>query len=182
MTMLRRVLAVALVGLAAVSLVATEAASADTGSDELDLAARINGVRAARGLAPLAVKGELFDVARAWSGRMADAGAISHNPSLAAEAPSTWTRLGENVGTGADVAELFQAFLNSPSHYANIVDPGFDSVGVGVVRNPAGQMLVSMTFMSSGPAPALVRKVVRVCSRNRKGRTVCVRRAQMVRA
>lgn len=182
MRTLRRTLFLAVVGLLATSVVAGQAASADTGGDEMVLVARINGLRASQGLAPLAVKGELFDLARGWSGRMAATGSIAHNPSLSAQAPPNWKRLGENVGTGTDVGGLFEAFLNSPVHYANMVDPGFESVGVGVVRADSGQQFVSMTFMTGGSAPKMVRKVVRVCSKNSRGRAVCVRRVQMVRA
>jgi uncharacterized protein YkwD len=28
------------------------------------------------------------------------------------------------------------AFVNSPHHYANLVDPDFNSIGLGVVRRP----------------------------------------------
>lgn len=188
MRMLRRFLGLALIGLTAISLVAGESASADTGGDEMDLAARINGLRVAKGLAPLAVKGELFDLARAWSGKMAGAGALSHNPLLSTQAPPNWTRLADNVGTGIDVGGLFDAFVNSPVHYTNMVDPAFNTLGVGAVRDGAGQLFVTMTFMNAGPPPpavvrrVMVRKVVRVCSKSRRGRTVCVRRARMVQA
>lgn len=182
MRTLRRALFLAVVGLLATSVVAGQAASADTGGDEMDFVARINGLRASEGLAPLAVKGELFDLARAWSARMATTGAIAHNPSLSAQAPPSWKRLGENVGTGSEVAGVFEAFVRSPVHVANMVDPAFESVGVGVVRADSGQQFVTMTFMTGGSVPKMVKKVVRVCSKNGKGRTVCVRRLQLMRA
>jgi uncharacterized protein YkwD len=183
----RRILGIAILGLTVVSLLASESASADTGGDETDFVARINGLRTAHGLAPLAVTGPLADVARAWSASMAGAGAISHNAALSAQAPSTWRRLGENVGEGTDTASLFDAFVNSPVHFANMVDPAFNALGVGVVRDAGGQLFVTMDFMTAGtaaaaPAPVLVRRVVKVCTRNRRGRPVCVRKVRMVAA
>lgn len=184
MTFARRILGTALLGLVVLSLVAADSAGADPAGDEADVVARINGLRASNGLAPLAVNGDLANVARAWSASMAQAGGIVHNPNLAAQAPSTWRKLGENVGTGTDVPGLFDAFVNSPVHYTNMVDPGFDSVGVGVVRDAAGQLFVTIDFMKNGAATSqvLVRRVVRVCSRNRRGRKVCVRKVQLVPA
>ncbi len=43
-----------------------------------------------------------------------------------------WTKLGENVGTGPSNDPIWNAFVNSAHHYANIVDPDFNRVGVGV--------------------------------------------------
>jgi uncharacterized protein YkwD len=68
---------------------------------------------------------------------MATTKGLAHNPDLATELPAgVWQRLGENVGVGATVAAIHDAFLHSPHHYENIVDPRWDQVGIGVmVRN-----------------------------------------------
>lgn len=187
---LRSVLGLILAGVTALSLVVSEPAGADTGGDEMDFAARVNQLRSAKGLASLAVKGELSDVARAWSSRLAGGGALSHNPSLSSQVPSNWRRVAENVGVGADVAQVFDALAASPVHYNNMVDGGFDSLGVGVMRAGDGRLFATMTFMATvstesaaAPArPATVRKVVRACTRSRRGRMVCLRRVHMVPA
>lgn len=169
--------------LVAVTLVASPAmepaAAADSGIEELTFVAKLNELRASRGLAPLATKGVLFDVARSWASRMQRVSGISHNPSLASQGPAGWRRLGENVGMGYDVQGLHEAFIASPLHFRNMVDPAFDSVGVGVVHADDGQIFVAVNFMTSG-APARVKaataakaKPRRVCSTNGRGRTVC---------
>ena len=61
-------------------------------------------------------------------------GGISHNPNLANDVSANWTKLGENVGVGNDVDSLMNAFINSPAHYHNLVDPA--SAGRGC-RAPA---------------------------------------------
>ncbi|HUP69769.1 MAG TPA: CAP domain-containing protein [Acidimicrobiales bacterium] len=167
-------------------------AAADTGSDEMAFVQKLNELRASRGLPALGTKGELFDLARAWSGRMAAAGGISHNPDLAAQAPSNWARLGENVGIGGNVQALHDAFVASPLHFKNMIDPDFDWVGVGVVSGPPGVIFVTVTFMRTHPAPAQIVQAVapaapaanaavakattkRVCTKSRKTKKVTCR-------
>jgi uncharacterized protein YkwD len=115
---------------------------------------RINSLRASKGLSQLAVSGELVGVARNWTERMVQAGQISHNPNLGSQVGGDWTKLGENVGVGYDVDGLMQAFINSPAHYANLVDPEWTHVGVGVVMAADGRMYTTHNFMALGSAPA----------------------------
>lgn len=182
MRFLRRFVPATLVAIALVASTAMEpAAAADSGVEELTFAAKLNDLRASKGLAPLAIKGELFDLARSWAGRMETVKSISHNPSLASQGPVGWRRLGENVGMGYDVQALHDAFVASPLHFRNMVDPAFDSVGVGVVHAPDGQIFVTVNFMTSGAAPAKVTKAStaktrKVCTRTSRGKVVCRRR------
>jgi uncharacterized protein YkwD len=177
MRVLRGLVCAALMAMTLVaSLAAEPAAAADTGAEELAFVARLNQLRAAQGLAPLATKGALFDTARTWAGQMQAAAGISHNPSLSAQGPAGWIRLGENVGRGYDVQGLHDAFAASPLHYRNMVDSRFDSVGVGVVHAPDGELFVAVNFMTSGApvvAKAAPAKARRVCTRNSRGRLVC---------
>jgi hypothetical protein len=129
------------------------AAHADTASDEARFLSLTNSLRASKGVRPLAVDGGLVSVARSWSGKMAAAGSISHNPSLASQVPSGWKKLGENVGQGGNVDSLQQAFVNSPSHYHNLVDPAFNLVGIGVVYGSGGLIFVTVDFMQRDGAP-----------------------------
>lgn len=73
-------------------------------------------------------------VARAHSLEMAGQMTIYHNEKLATELPP-FKAAGENVGMGSDCASVAEAFRNSPGHYANIVDPDYTQMGVGVYRN-----------------------------------------------
>jgi uncharacterized protein YkwD len=133
------------------------AVAADAGI-EADYVAALNRVRAREGLAPLEVHGELVGVARAWADTMAGANDIWHNPDLGSQVSAPWVVLGENVGTGYEVPVIMQAFVDSPSHHRNIVDPRFDFVGVGVTWGSDGRMYTAHVFMdlggSSAPAPA----------------------------
>lgn len=125
-------------------------------STEAQFVARINSLRASKGLSQLAVSGELTGVARNWTERMVQAGQISHNPNLGSQVGGDWTKLGENVGVGYDVDGLMQAFINSAAHYRNLVDPEWTHVGVGVTILDDGTMYTTHNFMAlpSSPPPA----------------------------
>lgn len=128
----------------------TEVALPDPGAAEGDFVARINQLRASRGLGTLTVDPELTAVARQWAATMAGQGRIFHASDLSQGVSADWQKLGENVGVGNDVPRLFQAFVDSPSHLANLVDPSFTRVGVGVV-NAGGRLYTAHRFMALAP-------------------------------
>jgi hypothetical protein len=130
------------------------AAHADTATAETQFVNLINTLRQSKGLRPLAVDPRLTTVARGWSANMASTGTLAHNPSFSAQAPSDWLKLGENVGYGPDVNAIHTAFVNSPHHYANLVDADFNAVGVGVVVS-GSTMWVTEDFEKSASAPAV---------------------------
>ena len=107
---------------------------------ESQLAADINKARRSAGLRPLTVIAGATDVARRWSRHMAGAEVLSHNPSIIGDishaGSSAWTEIAENVGEGPsdDPHNLFQAYMDSPPHRANILDPGARYMGVGTVE------------------------------------------------
>lgn len=145
--------AAALTG-ALVAVIPAAPAFADDASIAAQFVSSINAARAAAGLAPYAVAGDLAAVAQNWSAQMAAAGGISHNPNLTTQV-SDWQEVGENVGEGPDEPAINSAFLNSPEHRANILDTGYTQVGVGVTV--AGDVVyVVEDFrepMAAAPAP-----------------------------
>ncbi len=145
-------IAIAMLAPAMASLDAT-AAHADPGSEEAQFFALTNQLRAQHGLSQLASYGPLVSIGRTWSGNMAAAGQISHNMSLPNEVSGPWTKLGENVGVGGSVSAIQTAFINSPHHYENLVDPVWNYVGIGVVDS-GGRIWVTVDFMQLNNAPA----------------------------
>ncbi len=123
-------------------------AQASDADDAAAFVRDINALRASKGLGALTVNRDLAAVANAWNNKMAQAGTISHNPNLAAQGPAGWTKLGENVGVGGTEISLHNAFVNSPGHYANLVDPKFTEIGVAVMQS-GGRMWVVENFMAS---------------------------------
>jgi hypothetical protein len=143
----------------AVASAAMAAPAADPGTESQFVTA-INDLRASRGLRQLQVSGELTGVARAWTDHMVGNGGISHNPSIASQVSGSWKKLGENVGVGYDVDGLMQAFIDSPSHLRNLVDPDWNWIGVGVSWGSDGRLYTTHNFMQRDgggappPAPA----------------------------
>jgi cysteine-rich secretory family protein len=152
---MRKLIAVLVLGLTGLiaPLAIAPAAHADVAGDEAAFVAKINQLRASVGVGQLSVDGNLTSVARSWAQSMANAGTISHNPNLKNMVTGNWSFLGENVGVGPNVDSLFTAFVNSPHHYANLVDPRFTYVGVGVVWS-GGTMYTSHEFMTLRGTPA----------------------------
>lgn len=138
---------------AAPAPVVAVAAAAPSPEFEAQFVSRINSLRASKGLSQLQVSGQLQGVARNWTERMVQDGQISHNPNLGSQVSGNWTKLGENVGVGYDVDGLMQAFINSPAHYRNLVDPEWNYVGVGVTMAGDGRMYTTHNFMAM-PAPS----------------------------
>jgi len=139
-------LAVLLCLLLLVGLAAPKHAEATTTSAERQLASLMNHGRAAHGRAALSLNSSLSDYARRWSANMASKNRLYHNASLPTWLRNwSWRILGENVGVGGSVSQLYVAFMNSPPHRENILDRRFRSVGVGVVvRN--GRTWVTVIF------------------------------------
>lgn len=121
-------------------------------AEELSFATKINAERSQRGLNTLKVNLQLTGVARAWTGKMAANGGISHNPHLGSQVEGDWTRLGENVGYSTRsatspeefVRRLHVAFMDSPGHKANVLGE-YNQVGVGV-RMTGSTMWVTVNF------------------------------------
>ena len=114
------------------------AASSASPATESDFVSRVNATRAQAGLPPLAVDGQLTSLSRGWAEQMRSGvcGAgnfICHANQISAGVTHNWAKLGENVGTGPNTSLVMDAFIASPGHHANIVDPQFTHIGVGVV-------------------------------------------------
>lgn len=123
------------------------AQATDPAGAEAEFVNRINELRRSKGLGTLTVHDELVHVARGWAAKMAEADEISHNPDLADSVSADWQKLGENVGVGMTVAKLHDAFVRSPAHYRNLVDPDFTHIGVAVVLGRDGAIFTTHQFM-----------------------------------
>ena len=123
-------------------------------SEEAEFVGYINQSRAEAGLAALTVHGDLVAGARNHTAAMIAAGTIFHSTSAQlSSVTSGWVVLGENVGKGPNPGALHRAFMQSPSHKANILGD-YDRVGVGVAHDAEGKLFVTVLFMKSANAPA----------------------------
>jgi uncharacterized protein YkwD len=92
----------------------------------------INQSRAQNGLPALRENVTLDIKADGWAQNIRGLCALSHS-NLATGAPTNWRKLGENVGFGMDIDQVHVAYMNSPGHRANILDPTFTQAGTAAV-------------------------------------------------
>jgi len=131
------------------STTTTTVSSFDVGGAERSFANRINTLREAEGLSPLAWDGSLASAGRSWSQQMVDGVACSHNGSLASQVGGGWTKLAENLACNApSVGSAHSALVGSSSHYANMVDPDFTHIGVGVAVDAEGDIWATQVFVA----------------------------------
>lgn len=129
-------------------------------SDEAIFINGVNGARAEAGLPSLQFDVQLTELARGWTremktGTCGEGVFICHASPISAGVTHPWAKLGENVGTGPDIESVMKAFIASPGHYTNIVDPDFTHIGVGVVWDGA-RLYTTHRFMKlqgSTPTP-----------------------------
>jgi uncharacterized protein YkwD len=113
---------------------------------------RVNAERAERGRAPVAWDDTLAALARNWSREMAESGQLEHSDLREVQQRdevSGYVSLGENVfsATGPVPAGTIHAgWMRSPGHRANVLEPGWDRLGVGVVCAEDGSVWATQEF------------------------------------
>lgn len=124
---------------------------------EEDFVGHIQGERASAGLAAYSTAvdlvADLVAVARAHAEDMADQNRLHHNSRLPDQVED-WESLGENVGRGDSVDDIHRAFMESPTHRAEILSTRSTQVGVGVVEREGVLWVVQVFREPSKPAPA----------------------------
>jgi uncharacterized protein YkwD len=128
-----------------------------------DLFDRLNDERRARGLAALEWDSTLARVAGDWSAEMASSGNFRHRDLGAAgglPGMSKFSALGENIawveGYPNMGSQLHVGWMRSEGHRANMLQRGFDSVGIGVVCS-GGRAWATQNFgrLDSSGAPSM---------------------------
>ncbi|MFL6241089.1 MAG: CAP domain-containing protein [Actinomycetes bacterium] len=127
------------------SLALATATQASAGGADYQFLADVNSARSQHGLRPLTMAGDLHSLATSWSHHMAGQGGISHNPNLMRDG-GNWQEIGENVGVGPNESALENAFMNSPEHRANILNPNYTEIGVGTATGSDGRLYVTQDF------------------------------------
>jgi uncharacterized protein YkwD len=90
----------------------------------------------------------LSRIARAHSAQMARSESIYHTTNLGHVLRNLrWSLAGENVGMGATIDSLHEAFMLSPGHRRNNLEKRFHRFGVGVIWKN-GVAYITVEFMS----------------------------------
>lgn len=121
------------------------------GDLEPEAVALVNSERIAAGLVPLAANSALSDVAADYAAQMATEGFFGHtdpNGTTAAirvrEAGINYVVVGENLALAATLGTAHDGLMESDGHRANVLNPSFDEVGIGVVEGPIGVIVVQL--------------------------------------
>ena len=111
-----------------------------------------NAERAQRGLPPLRWDETLHRAALQHAGEMASRESISHQypgeldlAERGRAAGARFTVIAENVAEALSAPEIHDAWMQSPDHRANLLDPRVDSVGISVMRRD-GQLYAVEDF------------------------------------
>ena len=129
---------------------------------------RVNDERAARDLAPLEWNDALADIAGEWSEEMARRGTLEHQDIGALmredDRLSGFQGVGENIftATGSVPAGTAHAgWMRSDGHRVNVVNPGWDRLGVGVHCAEDGSVWATQQFGRTDGAdlPAVAQEV-----------------------
>jgi len=114
---------------------------------------------------PLRWNDRLAAVARAHSLEMLNQGYFSHQDrqggSVATRVEAAgikWQAVGENIAIYGGVVRAEAAFMSEPrfnqNHRANILNPSFTDVGIGIVQAPNGSLYITQDFCAGPPGPA----------------------------
>jgi uncharacterized protein YkwD len=136
-----------LAGLAFAALAVTGVAAACT-PEVAEAGDRLNNDRSAYGRARLDFNLSLYFKAQGWADKIAADGRLSHSV-LTDNNPNggCWRKLGENVGYAGSLAGVQSAFMASTAHRNNILDPAYNTMGVGVTMTADGRYYVVQEFM-----------------------------------
>lgn len=113
---------------------------------------RVNAEREARGLEPVAWDDALAGVARDWSAEMADTGRFQHQDIgsvLQREELNGFRAMGENIfrATGpVPAGAVHVGWMRSDDHRVNVLNPGWDRLGVGVFCAADGSVWATQEF------------------------------------
>ncbi|KAJ2398344.1 hypothetical protein GGI05_000152 [Coemansia sp. RSA 2603] len=114
----------------------------------------LNSIRASVGKPPLAISPGLNQVSQAHSAYQLALGRMTHNDattlgSRVSSVDIKWSGISENVAAGqTSVAQVMQAWKNSPGHYANMIGD-YDIAGFGQSGNYWTQDFVNIATGSS---------------------------------
>lgn len=120
---------------------------------EMQMFELVNQERVTAGLAPLVWDPELVPVARAHSQEMFEEGYFAHESPITgspfdrlAAAGITYRTAGENLALAPTLEVAHQGLMDSPGHRANILEPSYGRIGIGVVSSPGRGSMFTQLF------------------------------------
>lgn len=129
-----------------------EDAGAGPGDERAALSRMIDAARASERLPKLTASAELTRVAQEHTDAMIQKRTVGHDVGegdwterlLAAGVPVE--HAGENVASASSLSRAHRALWASPSHRANLLDPRFTRIGLGIRKTDDGRVWVTQVF------------------------------------
>ena len=129
---------------AALAMAAAFVLSACLTPQQGSVLSELNADRRANGLSALNTQADAQAKAQAWAEKIARDGRLSHS-NLSDGIKVRWCNLGENVGYGASVASIQDAYMSSSGHRANVLSKTWNGVGVGYAKGKVNGVSVIFT-------------------------------------
>jgi len=114
----------------------------------------VNQERQRQGLAPLVADAKLTQLARQKSQDMVNKNYFSHTSptygspfDMMKAAGVRYRTAGENIACAPSTTRAHDALMNSPGHRANILNPAFTHVGIGIVKGGSCGMMFTQMFI-----------------------------------
>jgi uncharacterized protein YkwD len=131
-----------------------EPAKVKLSEDEQKILELTNQAREQEKLPPVKLNALLFEAARGHSANMARKGEMKHEldrkrvPDRVNATGYRWAEVGENIAEtdGDPAAVIFKGWMDSKGHRANILNPVFTEIGIGIVRNDKGETYYTQVF------------------------------------
>lgn len=116
----------------------------------------VNQERIKAGLQPLTVDPKLTELARLKAQDMVKNNYFDHiSPTYGSpfdmmrHAGITYRTAGENIAAASSVERAHTALMNSSGHRANILNPNFTRIGIGIVPDPTYGLMISQMFIGN---------------------------------
>ena len=103
-------------------------------STQSQVLSELNADRKSAGLRTLSTQADAQRKAQAWAEKLARENKLYHS-NLPDGIKVKWCSIGENVGYGASVPAIEDAYMASPGHKANIINSKWNGAGVGYATN-----------------------------------------------
>lgn len=107
-----------------------------------------NAARTSRGLRPLVKSGCATTIAGNYALKLAQLGRLVHNSMSRVAATCGASGAGENIAFGnVSADQMFQMWMNSPGHRANILRADYTSMGMGAYKTMSGRWYGVQNFL-----------------------------------
>jgi len=123
-------------------------------ADEAKMVNLVNQARTGQGVKPLSVNSQLVTLARRKSQDMVNNNYFSHTSptygspfEMMKNAGIKYSTAGENIAGAATVESAHQSLMNSSGHRANILNPSFTQIGIGIVSGSMYGKIFTQMFI-----------------------------------